>query len=538
MKKDGFQPISASNSEDALSIAIKQSSQINLILLDIMLPFKYGVELLGKLKARNKTKFIPIIIFTATHDRAVVIECLKLGVKDFIIKPPVFTQATRDVVLKKIYKALGIEKQTDSDIKLNTELQKIEFWDKAKTPLEKIEVIIKEINTILALPFAVIKTITLCSNSKTSAGDIAKPIKTDAAIASIVLKRANSVAYASQEKIKSIKNAVSRIGLKETRNIASLMSVFKIFTKTEKTSGFNKVEFWAHSMATGVAAQILGKILGYQESEDAFLAGLMHDIGKMIMDDFLQENFQVAIEKAFIDRTTLYYAVKKEIGMEYTLVGSRVTEKWGLPPNISKAIKNSHSYNLITNSDLKKELDVFLSGLICVGNMLEKVLRIGFGGDVIVDEEAFEVWDKIVTSKINWTETIKSIYEEVTEYVNFVKLPLEHIALDFPSETYGKVGIFLPKTEIHKDLIEIALLKNGFSAIVFDYYEDLIGTKEELSFIVSDFSDSEVEEIKKFKENFKIETILISSDKSIKNALYLPLDFGEFQKKIENVVQR
>jgi CheY-like chemotaxis protein len=223
-----------------------------------------------------------VLVISKTPTRQVLINSAKHGAIDMLVSP-----LHPEILSDKIESALikTGRKPLPEGVKL-----KIDF-ENAKTPFEKVKVLVKKVDKLLALPFSVIKIIKLCNDPSSNTSDIERPIKSDPAIAAMIMKRANSAVYGGMGPVKSIQLAIVRIGMRSTRNIAASFSVLKLFSKKDKNLGFNRTWFWMHSLTTAICAQLLAAELKHKHPEDAFIAGLLHDIGKMILDDFMHDEY-------------------------------------------------------------------------------------------------------------------------------------------------------------------------------------------------------------------------------------------------------
>ena len=257
----GLQTLAVNTAAEASQALSKYSTNISLLHLGI--GFENALNILKKLKTINKLKNIPVLISSTRSEREVVVKCLQAGAKDFIVKPGVINTSVLNVIYQKIEKVINPAQFKDDKLKVGIQSKKTAFLADAKTPREKVEALIENVSSLLALPYAVSKVIELYSSSDSSAGDFEKPLKSDPAIPAAVLRRANSITMASKSEVTSLKQAVARIGINETRNIAAAFSVFKLFPKTDKSPGFNRIEFWSHSLTVGICTNVLALIFQY-----------------------------------------------------------------------------------------------------------------------------------------------------------------------------------------------------------------------------------------------------------------------------------
>ncbi len=527
----GLQILAVSTAAEVSQALSKYAANVSILLLGIQV--EGAVNIVKKLKTSVKLKSIPVLIFSTRSEREIVISCLQAGAKDFIVKPGVINTSVLDVIFQKIEKIINPNQLSINRLKVGVQSQDAEFLADAKTPGEKVEALIENVSSLLALPYAVSKIIELYSSSESSAGDFEKPLKSDPAITAAVLRRANSITMAAKSEVTSLKQAVARIGLNETRNIASAFSVFKLFPKTEKTPGFNRIEFWSHSLTVGICTNILALIFQYEKSDDCFFAGLLHDIGKMIFDDYLNEEFQEAIEKSFLNRTPLHIEEKIILGIDHSDLGGRIAEKWKFPAHICKAISGHH--HLKTGE--QGRIEISFDTLVYAGNQMEKALQIGNGGHSIIEEEGLAFWKVLAKKNVGWKNTVINICSLVRDYANTLKIPNHYFELSIPDSQTGTAAVFVPESHGYGPLIQIMLVKMGYNSIVFSSEKELLSAAKSYSLIIADLSNMQTQQIKEFLKKAPAECIILSSDGSFKESVKLPLDFSELRARVDKLTE-
>lgn len=421
---------------------------------------------------------IAVIMISSAPTRQLLIKAAKHGAIDVFLNPlkpediPVRTE-------KALIKTGKLDEQTETGLEE-------QFLLTNKVPAEKVEVLIKRVSELLALPFAVVKVIRLCNDSSTSTQDLEKPVQSDPAIAAMIMKLATSVAYSSVNQASSVRRALVRIGLKATRNLVVSCSVFKLFFKENKSFGFNRVWFWAHSLTTGICAQVLAKHFRHPQPEDAFMAGLLHDIGKMVLDDFLSVDFQNAVRLSNLENMPMRLAEISIFDCHHAYVGSQVAKFWGFPSAIVQGIAQHHRYTHLSKIDNNTSIEA----LVCMGNHMSKALRAGSGGDYIAERGTLPLWDRL-PSGLQWDKIISEVLEEVNDYVDVLEIPPKHFQLDSPDEVIGKVGLFLPYSPNYGPLMQIALERMGIKTQSFSSLDQEIINNGDLDFIIGDLSSVE-----------------------------------------------
>ncbi len=192
------------------------------------------------------------------------------------------------------------------------------------------------IETVEPLPQVATLVVEKCADPKASTREIASCLSNDPAFTAKVLSVANSVFYRGEKEIKTAQEAVMRIGQKALKNIVYSTAVYSLFAKDKKKSGFDREAFWLHSLSVAVCARLLAERHRMEEGE-AFTAGLLHDIGKVLID-------QASTEKAGKGNAskleTVLMADDEAMieGLDPAEVGYHAGRKWNLPAGIVKAI--------------------------------------------------------------------------------------------------------------------------------------------------------------------------------------------------------
>lgn len=233
---------------------------------------------------------------------------------------------------------------------------------------------IELVTDLPTLPVVVAKITNQISNPATNAADIGRLIEQDQALTSKVLRLVNSAYYGFPKQIKSIQHAVVILGFNKVKTIVITASVFGAF-KGGQPGGLDLRRFWQHSLGVAIASKVTAELVGASHvAEDAFIGGLLHDIGKVVMDQY-QPNIYGPIVKYAKDKGILLYKAEMEVmGLSHATIGEWVMERWRLPSSIVHMVGDHHSPN--TSTDRKE-----LITSIHLGDIFARALAIGNGGD-------------------------------------------------------------------------------------------------------------------------------------------------------------
>lgn len=194
---------------------------------------------------------------------------------------------------------------------------------------------------ILTLPTVIHEIMDVTGKKNSSAVDLTRIIENDPALTTRILSVANSPYYGFVKKISTVSHAVVVLGFREIQNIALSMSVVQLFNRR----GSEFVEkLWRHSFAVGVATRMIASYLNLKMEGKYFVGGLLHDIGKIFLSQYLHENFDrllIAMEEK--DNKYTYHKLEEQFfGVSHAEIGGKLLSTWMFPPEISDAVSFHH----------------------------------------------------------------------------------------------------------------------------------------------------------------------------------------------------
>ncbi|HVN71029.1 MAG TPA: HDOD domain-containing protein [Desulfomonilia bacterium] len=204
------------------------------------------------------------------------------------------------------------------------------------------ERILRTMKDLPPMPQVAQKAREVIHNPASSFKDLAKVIETDQAIVTRILKIANSPYYGLSGKVSSVQHAAVVLGSKTLMEVLNLACSSEILGQTLSGYDLDAGELWMHSLAVASASQILARRVNPSLEQDAFAAGLIHDVGKIILDPYIQE--RKSAFKAFVDegKETFLNAEKHILGFDHAELASEACEKWHIPSQLVLAIRHHH----------------------------------------------------------------------------------------------------------------------------------------------------------------------------------------------------
>jgi putative nucleotidyltransferase with HDIG domain len=197
------------------------------------------------------------------------------------------------------------------------------------------------VETIPTLPEILTRVMAMVDDPDASAYDLANVISRDPSLVATILKVVNSPFYGLSRQVSSIGQAVILLGFRTIRNLVLSASLLKSFGGRSLNRSFDRRCLWKHAIATGAAAKRLAP-RAEMDLEEAFLAGLLHDIGCVILDQYFPEEFAQVLGLLEAGERVVVDAEMQATGMTHAEVGQLVCQKWNFPQNLCRAIGHHH----------------------------------------------------------------------------------------------------------------------------------------------------------------------------------------------------
>jgi HD-like signal output (HDOD) protein len=371
------------------------------------------------LKSHKKTKKIPIISYGDKIDDPFKKNLLEKGILYYISRP-LKISVVLDILGKNL-KLLNKEMNAPQAQVLDME-KDIELLMSSQAPAsKKIEVMTAHVNKLLAFPFTVAKVLQLADSEKSAAADLAKVIQADPVISAQLLKISNSVLFASvNRKIGSVKDAIIRVGFKETRRLVMSMSVMKLFGETNKNIGLDRKAFWFHSLVCGIIAERIARQMGTVNTEEAFLAGILHDFGILLLDEFFPTVFARVLEDAADKNSQFILSERAMLGVTHNDLVGELFSQWKLPDSVTEGIVGQYQF-----SGYQNNLDMPGKKIaLCVGvsDILAKTVGFGRECDRYISPIANWVFESVRMPAGFTGHFLEDITHQITLYREFLKL--------------------------------------------------------------------------------------------------------------------
>lgn len=241
------------------------------------------------------------------------------------------------------------------------------------------------------------------NDPRSSCRDVAAVIAEDAGLAARLLRIANSAFYGFPSRIDTISRAVTLVGTRQLRDLALATTIISHFDGIED-GGLSMHSFWEHSIGCAVTARTLAGYRREQNVERYFIAGLLHDIGRLVMFIVIPEEFNAILHQATTRAEALHQVEHEVLGFDHAAVGGALLKQWQLPDHTIKAVACHHA----PQRDSGQDLD---TAIIHIADLITNALRLGSSGEQLVPALDGTAWsqlgldESILASVLNTVET-------------------------------------------------------------------------------------------------------------------------------------
>lgn len=241
----------------------------------------------------------------------------------------------------------------------------------------RLEDIVSQIDDLPTLPDVVVKMLEMIDRMDVSVPEISRLISHDPALTMKILKMANSAFYGFPRQISTIDLAVVALGFKQLKCLALSLSVVEQFSADSMADDFDLRKFWEHSIGCGIAGRMLAKGFGYQVGAEAFVAGLLHDIGKLLLSRYCPQEYREVSRLVQEGGLSFLAAERAVMDVTHAEIGKWLADTWNLPPELSDAIAYHHN-------PAAAQHQPELAGLVHCADILCRIFSVGYGGDALI----------------------------------------------------------------------------------------------------------------------------------------------------------
>lgn len=247
--------------------------------------------------------------------------------------------------------------------------------------------LVRESPTLASLPTIYTRLTEAIEDPRASATQIADIIASDSALTARLLRLVNSTFYAFSTRIDTVQQAVLLIGTQPIRDLALATSVLSVFPGIPREL-VSMRSFWEHSIATGVTARTLATYRNERRAERFFVAGILHDIGRLLLFALRPDAARAALTRSRTEGEPLIVAEQAAFGFDHSEAGSAVLEAWKLPEDLREIVRCHHA----PAEAGRYQRD---AALVHVADVIATAMKLGDSGDPAVPALAPDAWEQL-----------------------------------------------------------------------------------------------------------------------------------------------
>ena len=268
-----------------------------------------------------------------------------------------------------------------------------------------------------SLPPVALKLIEITRDDTASFEQVARIIESDQALTSRVLRIANSAAFGLVRQVQTVDRAIALLGLELIRSMALSLLVVEVFND-QGNNGFDTREFWRHNAACAVASEIVAQRFAYPRPQEAFIAGLLHDLGKLVFYHWDEKKYSEIVQTAYTSRKPLLEIEEAQFGLGHNRLGKMLMEQWNFPTTYPAAAWLHHQPVISFGVNPRSELSFIIK---CANNLCH-LHRFGTSGNPQTDISMEELEHLCGMTPEEMTSTAAEILkrlDEISEYFNW-----------------------------------------------------------------------------------------------------------------------
>ena len=227
-----------------------------------------------------------------------------------------------------------------------------------------IERLFERIGEVSSLPSVATRIIEVVNDEDADADDLLKVVQLDVAFGVRVLRTVNSAYYSLRYKVRDLKSAINLLGFEEVRNLALTAHVSKLFAEEQDYGTYSREKLWDHLVGVASASRLVALVSGKGMPEEAYLCGLLHDMGYILLDQYIHVRFRQVIDR--LNEETPTRAMERQIlTFDHTELGEYVTRKWNFPKIVTDTIRYHHNPTEYTGEHRDTVAIVAVANALC-----------------------------------------------------------------------------------------------------------------------------------------------------------------------------
>ncbi len=374
------------------------------IIVEVDIPGN-GIKLTELVGINPKYSSVPIILTAANPSPDMIIRAKNAGADSFLAKPFKPSDLKGRLDSLATVRAADPVAEGDGDADGAAEAPKPGEEEDESGLSSDITNRVKSIEGLPSFPATHAEILKLANSEDSSSEDVADKLQLDSGLLATVFKIVNSAGYGFRKKVDSLQLAVTLLGLEELANIVMAAQVYDKLGNYDDGSGLDCKEFWRHAVGVGFASRAISKKV-LQEGESAFLAGMLHDVGKIVLDRYFGEYYGEVIGMVGDGSTSIYAAEQEIMGVTHAEIGGVLAGEWKFANNYTNTIIYHH----------KPQDSARYKRLVCLvhlADVITRQLEFGSGGDSTVPDVEAAALDQFSMQERGLQLLVEAVEEEL-----------------------------------------------------------------------------------------------------------------------------
>lgn len=275
---------------------------------------------------------------------------------------------------------------------------------------KRLAILQSHISKLPVFPATVSKVMEICHDVNTSPTDLSRVISLDPVLTGKVMRLINSAYFGLSHEVISLVRAIIMLGMNTVKNLALGAAVVSTLGKSKNFHALNMDLFWQHSLGVGVISKMIAKKcnVSHKQAEGFFIAGLLHDIGKVPLNGKFSDEYRLAMETSEREHQPLSISEKQFLGIDHTQVGNLIAENWKLGAEIIDTVTYHHSPETYEG----EQKDILFT--VILANYFANSSGIGFSGNRCLDK----IWPEVFQHLGAYTDISLDYFKDLTDEVN------------------------------------------------------------------------------------------------------------------------
>jgi putative nucleotidyltransferase with HDIG domain len=231
--------------------------------------------------------------------------------------------------------------------------------------------LISNLGDLPPLPQVAAQVLRIAADPDSTTDELQRVISTDQALASQILKIANSAMFGMMREVKTLTQAIMTLGFSTIKSVVIASSAKNLYSRG--SAGLQERLMWEHALVTALTGRAYGKLFRFPRSEEVFLAGLMHDIGKSVMGIKFPDRYSAMIRTVYNEQVDSMQLELDTFGFDHTMVGEALLHSWNLAQSIEQTVRWHHE-PMETPQENRS-----ITALVALGNLMALEQKIGIG---------------------------------------------------------------------------------------------------------------------------------------------------------------